>query len=103
MLMMQFETKAQDRWKFYNSLAVMYGQYDNALLMDKQNGISVHVSGDYLNQAGFRVGVQSTKINFQMFTSPQVLFFHHSQQLLVVILLKFSLSAVKVLSGCRCC
>lgn len=63
MLMMQFETKAQDRWKFYNSLAVMYGQYDNALLMDKQNEISVHVSGDYLNQAGFRVGVQSTKIN----------------------------------------
>lgn len=63
MLMMQFETKAQDRWKFYNSLAVMYGQYDNALLMDKQNGISVHVSGDCLNQAGFRVGVQSTKIN----------------------------------------
>ena len=41
----------------------MYGQYDNALLLDKQNGISVHVSGDYLNQSGFRVGAQSTKIN----------------------------------------
>lgn len=41
----------------------MYGQYDNALLMNKQNGISLHLEGDYLNLAGFRLGAQSTQIN----------------------------------------
>lgn len=61
---MSNDALAEDEWKLSNSLAVMVGQYENSLLMDKQHGISLHVSGNYLNEGGFRLGLQSTQINF---------------------------------------
>jgi hypothetical protein len=59
---------ADNAWQFGSTATLMSGQYKDALLMDKQEGVGLHFTGDYLDQWGFKAGLQSTQIDLHSIT-----------------------------------
>ena len=55
----------QENWQFNSAVNAMHGDYNGSLIMNKQHGLGMRLTGEQSNAWGISLGLQSTHIDMQ--------------------------------------